>query len=270
MVNAVGGKTLINSHTDWGAIGRIDGYGSVVRGRFGEYWTASEDSKETTKARAFVLAGDGKWNISSDDKRTGCYVRCIESEAKIPDITKKDGVWTFGWGSAGEQFNEFEEEKKEGPQKQITRKSHRVGTDTWWSVAQNTTNTAYQDNAHDVNYPAKTEGAVALHPGAKPDRCAKARFTASADGQYVIHVKFQFLDAQFTKNRAEVWSNSSKEFNGKWGRIYTEELTKDMFKGGAIEKRFNVSLKKGEMVSIEIEGAGSYANDHTLVTLSAE
>ncbi len=78
MANAVGGRNLMSrTGEDWGAIGRIDGYGSVVRGRFGEYWT-STPSAEGHKAQAFVLNSNGTFHISPDDKRTGCYVRCIK------------------------------------------------------------------------------------------------------------------------------------------------------------------------------------------------
>lgn len=278
LINNLGGmrtagkKLLKGGGSNWEGetIGRMDAYGSVLRGRIGFWWAMDEDENDNRKAYTFELQSSGRIKLIPQDKRVGNYVRCIKAGAEIPDITKKDGVWTFGWGTAGEQFNEFEGEKKEGPNQQITRFYHAIGGDTWWSVAQNTSGETYHDTGHDVKYPAKTQGAMALHPGKGADNCAKARFTAAADGDYTIHLKFQFVDAQFSKNRAEVWTNSSAEFNGQWNKLYSKEHTKEMMKDGPIVKKFDLSLKKGEVVSIEIEGAGGYHNDHTLVTMSAE
>ena len=101
---------------DWGAIGRIDGYGSVVRGRFGEYWTSTVDPANPGKAKAFVLK-PSKFEISSEDKRTGCYVRCIkmgtEGEGAVVEIEANEfkvnafsinqgrdrGLWYFGYNN---------------------------------------------------------------------------------------------------------------------------------------------------------------------------
>ena len=90
MANAVGGRNLMSrTGEDWGAIGRIDGYGSVVRGRFGEYWTSTPTDEEY-KVRAFVLNSNGTFHVSSEDKRTGCYVRCIkEEENESAELNKK-------------------------------------------------------------------------------------------------------------------------------------------------------------------------------------
>lgn len=71
---------------DWGSIGRIDGYGSVVRGRFGEYWTSTQSAEEY-KAKAFVLKPNTA-EISSEDKRTGCYVRCIKEVQSSAALSK--------------------------------------------------------------------------------------------------------------------------------------------------------------------------------------
>ncbi|MFK7904443.1 MAG: FISUMP domain-containing protein, partial [Chitinophagales bacterium] len=86
MANAVGGRNLMSrTGEDWGAIGRIDGYGSVVRGRFGEYWT-STPAEEDYKARAFVFNSNGTFHVSSEDKRTGCYVRCIKEKEESTEL----------------------------------------------------------------------------------------------------------------------------------------------------------------------------------------
>lgn len=117
MANAVGGGKLKDMKAeDWGAIGRIDGYGSVVRGRFGEYWTSSVESYGPDKAKAFVLHSNGTFNIGSEDMRTGAYVRCIKMEAgEEPPVALKAnefkinafsvnqgkdiGLWYFGYNA---------------------------------------------------------------------------------------------------------------------------------------------------------------------------
>lgn len=85
-----GGKKLLQGSSSGfggGAIGRIDSYGSVVKGRFGEWWTIDEDAKKPQNAFAFVLAGDGSNNISSEDNRLGCYVRCIKIKHEAEPLT---------------------------------------------------------------------------------------------------------------------------------------------------------------------------------------
>jgi hypothetical protein len=136
--------------------------------------------------------------------------------------------------------------------------------DKWWSVSQNTSNTAYKDN-HDINYPSLSEGAMVFHPGPARGESSKARFTAPSDGTYTISAKWTLVDAQGSLVSTEVYSNSG----GKWATLHKENLT-NKTPGKSIAKEFTVKLKKGEVVSIEVECANGYGNDSTLVELSAK
>lgn len=61
--------------------GRADAYGSVVRGRFVQYWTSDSDPGNPQKAQAFYLDGNGQAKVGPEDKRLGLYVRCVKSVA---------------------------------------------------------------------------------------------------------------------------------------------------------------------------------------------
>ncbi|WP_173021491.1 FISUMP domain-containing protein [Lewinella sp. W8] len=67
--------------------GRADAYGSVVRGRFVQFWSTDTDKSAEYKANAFYLGSTVK--MSPEDKRLGLYVRCVKSATpEIPDQFK--------------------------------------------------------------------------------------------------------------------------------------------------------------------------------------
>jgi hypothetical protein len=184
----------------------------------------------------------------------------------IPDFTKEDGHWTFGWGkSAGEAFNEFENKKAIETGSPVERRSY---SNIWWSAAQNTSNDVWKLKGHNVTFPPKSMGAIALHPGPNSNEYAKIRYTAPVDGDYNIHVRFKHLDNDFSRAKAEIWTNSG----GNWNSRDEILLTRDMYNknNGSVEKEYKIQLKKGQIISIELEGDGSYNDDYTQVTLGVD
>ncbi|MEL6969308.1 MAG: hypothetical protein AAFZ63_17170 [Bacteroidota bacterium] len=186
--------------------------------------------------------------------------------AQTPDITQTDGTWTYGWGnSGGEDFHDFDGSGDYVAGSPVIKRD-KAGS--YWSAAQNTSETAWQDTRNSVTFPPISIGAIALHPGNKANEYAKVRYTAPASGEYNVSVKFEALDEQFTRAKAEIWTNSG----ASWEQKHLIALTVEEYEGhhGKIERKFTIRLSKGEMISVELECDGDFYNDYTLVTLEAK
>lgn len=243
-------------------------------------------------SKVFVTGTDGQqyeWNFKNDNSWTRAGVYPIstavdinntiyyidkknviyslyyakQNEVIVPDISKNDGEWTFGYGTPGADFSLFTQEKKEGPESQITRKYK----EDWWSVAQNTSSEAWTDREHNT-YPPKADGAMVFHPGQNRDQSSKARFTAKTTGIYTFNIKWSLIDAQGELVSAEVYTNASSKGTG-WTTLIEEQVT-DQLPNRSLSKEFTVSLKAGEVVSVEVENEGDWQNDSTLIEMSAK
>jgi hypothetical protein len=182
----------------------------------------------------------------------------------VPQITKKGGYFSYGWGEPGKSFTEFTEKNATtaGPIKRYSKSLS--GDDMWWSVAQNTTETAYTDGNR-ITYPPLSNGSFVFHPGKGRDKSAKTRFTADESRTYTFTVKWKCVDADADarQSKAEVYTNARSLGSG-WQSLFsqacgTEEIT---FKKA-------IALDAGEIVSIEVEqGSGGFNDDSTLVVMS--
>jgi hypothetical protein len=180
----------------------------------------------------------------------------------LPQITKKGGNFSYGWGEPGQSFTEFTEKNAstEGPIKRLSKS--RTGDDNWWSVAQNTTETAYTDG-HRITYPPISNGSFVFHPGKGRDKSAKTRFTADESRTYTFTVKWKCVDADAKQIKAEVFTNASSEGAG-WQSLFSQPCGKE-----EITFKRAIALNVGEIVSIEVEqGTGGFYDDSTLVVMS--
>lgn len=203
----------------------------------------------------------GDWLYSGTPHRWSRYEAApvVIKEPK-PDLMKKGGEWSYGYGAPGEEFKTFPTENKEGPEGVITRMSNG----SWWSIAQNTSESNYRDN-HRINYPAKSNGALVFHPGNGRNQSTKARYTAAGDGSYTFNLKWTLVDEDQSLVSAEVYTNASSVGSG-----WTEKFKKDITTGNPHAETLTIDLKKGETVSIEVECKNGHANDSTLVEMSVK
>ncbi len=85
--------------------GRADAYGSVVRGRFVQYWAAGTDPAASNKGQLFYIDNKGNARIGSEDKRIASYVRCVKSATpQVPERFKLHAYSTHGSSSNADHW----------------------------------------------------------------------------------------------------------------------------------------------------------------------
>lgn len=216
-----------------------------------------------TSCKKLVLTDDGRLVLVGQNDQE---IWTSTPKPIVPDITDKSGNWAYGYGGPGDSFTKFEQEKKEDA---ITR-NFKTG-DGWWSIAQNTSITPITD-VESITYPPKTDGAFIFHPGSESNQSTKARFTASTDGTYTFNTLWKLVDLQGTKVNVEIYTNAistSKDQGKQYATVFKKVLSNTLLEK-TIYNEFEVVLKTGEWVSIEVENGGDgHSNDSTLVEMSS-
>ncbi len=232
------------------------------------HWCATFGAKDSmynkiSSCKKLVLTDDGRLVIVGQDDQE---IWTSTPKPIVPDITVKSGNWAYGYGGPGDSFTKFEQEKKEDA---ITR-NFKTG-DGWWSIAQNTSITPITD-VESITYPPKTDGAFIFHPGSESNQSTKARFTASTDGTYTFNTLWKLVDLQGTKVNVEIYTNAistSKDQGKQYATVFKKVLSNTLLEK-TIYNEFEVVLKTGEWVSIEVENGGDgHSNDSTLVEMSS-
>ncbi|ARV08263.1 hypothetical protein BTO05_00895 [Winogradskyella sp. PC-19] len=205
--------------------------------------------------------------LSPEEIKKVTTVKKVTVSEFIPDLSKKnDPKWSYGYGKAGEDFTSFPPPVayKKGSPVNIMKKS---GT-AFYSAAQNNSNKDWVDVKHSITFPPKSKGAIALHPGQYKNEYAKVRYSAPKEGTYKIRLTFKHLDTNFTKAKAEIWTNK----DGTWSNFENINLTRTEYNAnnGTITREYTFKLKKNSKVSVEIEGDGTHENDYTLVSFGVD
>lgn len=174
-----------------------------------------------------------------------------------PDVTSANphGVWDFGYGIVGGDFNRFTRKVEKG-----TVLSWQ-GKNSWQGVYQNKGNANVNMSQGLVFKP----GELVMHPANTPDHLAKIRFISPADGKYKIDVKWTAIDHQAKKIWTWVYTNAAS-LHGN-ASSFKEVHTKGMQGyNSSIVVNKTIVLKKGEIVSFEVGNSGDSFSDDSAQT----
>lgn len=174
------------------------------------------------------------------------------------------GVWSFGYGTVGGDF------------KACTKMNKRETASIWASNEDWKAVYYNPKNGKDITLSGGLvlkPGMLMMHPGNKSDHLSIVRFTAPADGEYEVNVKWTNIDQQAKNTYQWVYTNAAS-VSGKtydftpagFKEIYTKPL-----KGANQSNSFTetITMKKGEIISFEVgNGGDGYFDDAQAMELT--
>ncbi len=175
--------------------------------------------------------------------------------------TNPSGVWSYGKGTVGGQFEAY-------PNFKTDKVDWWMGSEPWHSVYKNNSSVAVQLSGGLLVQP----GILVQHPGDKSDHLTIVRFTAPQDGTYGVSAKWTTIDEQAKKTWTWVVTNAASVTGKTYD--FTPPGFKEIHTVGITGYRQSVAftrdiaMKKGEILSFEVgNGGDGYLDDSVQLEL---
>jgi hypothetical protein len=160
--------------------------------------------------------------------------------------TNPRGVWSYGKGTLGGEFQAY-------PTFKTDKVQWWMGSAGWQSVHKNA-------NATQLTLSPGLDlqpGALVMHPGDGTDHRTIIRFTAPADGRYLVDAKWTTIDKQAKRTWSWISTNAASATGTALPSGFRELHSVGMSGFGSIAaSKQEVLLKKGEILSFEIGNGG--------------